>query len=334
MSIQQSLTGKTLGVYLGLDKVSFVTTPQPQVKVTFAGFDGDRHAGITRKADSRTPHYPRGTEIRSDRQISIVSVEELAQIAMAMDLPEIKPEWLGANLLLQGIPSMTSLPPMTRLFFGARDGIGSPGRKFTLPTPRQNHSGCYSRPGLQVLFPKAGMHLRGLVACVERPGAIGTGDPVRVEIPQQTPLCAALIHRMRSPPIGRFHYYDNRNTCNGRPALPQDFRHLVAPGGKLDFNESGATGAQCSDRPSPEPGYQPGCLWRRGVPAGFDLGIAYHHDPGGIHSIEQGLRFLPTAAHVYDEGGFDPHRCAYPGRLHPAILCCGSRDHRRATGNR
>jgi hypothetical protein len=186
MSIQQHLAGKTLGVYLGQDKGSLVTTPQPQVTVTFAGFEGDRHAGITRKADSRTPHYPRGTEIRNDRQVSIVSLEELARIAAAMGLPEIKPEWLGANLLLQGIPSLTSLPPMTRLFFGAGVVLVVQAKNRPCLHPGKIIQDSYSRPGLQELFPKAGMHLRGLVACVERPGAISQGDPVEVEIPHQS----------------------------------------------------------------------------------------------------------------------------------------------------
>ncbi len=186
MSIQQRITGQTQGVYLGLDEDSFVTTPQTQVTVTFAGFEGDRHAGITRKADSRTPHYPRGTEIRNDRQVSIVSVEELAQIAAAMGLPEIKPEWLGANLSLQGIPSLTGLPPMTWLFFGAGAVLVVQAENLPCQHPGKIIQDAYARPDLQGLFPKAGMHLRGLVACVERPGAILQGDPVEVEIPQQT----------------------------------------------------------------------------------------------------------------------------------------------------
>jgi hypothetical protein len=186
MSIQPRLTGNTLGVYLGLDQVSLVTTPQPQVTATFAGFEGDRHAGITRKADSRTPHYPRGTEIRNDRQVSIVSVEELAQIAAAMDLPEIKPEWLGANLLLQGIPNLTRLPPMSRLFFDAEVVLVVQAENLPCQHPGKIIQDAYSRPGLQGLFPKAGMHLRGLVAYVERPGTILPGEPVEVEIPQQT----------------------------------------------------------------------------------------------------------------------------------------------------
>lgn len=186
MSIQQRLNGNTLGVYLGLDKISFVTTSQTRVTVTFAGFEGDRHAGITRKADSRTPQYPRGTEIRNDRQVSIVSVEELAQIATEMGLPEIKPEWLGANLSLQGIPNLTALPAMTRLFFGAGAVLVIQAENLPCQHPGKIIQDAYARPDLQGLFPKAGMHLRGLVACVEKPGAILQGDPVDVEIPQQT----------------------------------------------------------------------------------------------------------------------------------------------------
>jgi hypothetical protein len=56
-----------ISVFLGLDPRSLITTRQFQVKVTWAGFEGDKHAGITRWSDGRTPHYPRGTEIRNDR---------------------------------------------------------------------------------------------------------------------------------------------------------------------------------------------------------------------------------------------------------------------------
>ena len=44
----------------------------------------------------------------------------------------------------------------------------------------------YRRPDLQGLFPKAGLHLRGLVACVEKPGIIQKNDPVEAEVPRQT----------------------------------------------------------------------------------------------------------------------------------------------------
>ena len=46
--------------------------------------------------------------IRNDRQISIVSAEELALIAKELHVPEVKPEWLGANLLISGIPNLSA----------------------------------------------------------------------------------------------------------------------------------------------------------------------------------------------------------------------------------
>ena len=97
MKIINKVNGTVLKVMLGLEASSLVTTAQTQVKVTFAGLEGDRHAGLTYKSDSRTPHYRRGTEIRNVRQVSMISVEELQEIARRMDLPALEPEWLGAN---------------------------------------------------------------------------------------------------------------------------------------------------------------------------------------------------------------------------------------------
>jgi hypothetical protein len=34
-----------------------------------------------------------------------------------MQIPEVLPEWVGANLALQGIANLTMLPPSTRIFF-------------------------------------------------------------------------------------------------------------------------------------------------------------------------------------------------------------------------
>ncbi|MFM8321040.1 MAG: MOSC domain-containing protein, partial [Chloroflexota bacterium] len=110
-------TGILRAVYLGLDPDTFFTTAQPELTAEFTGFAGDKHAGFTRPADSRTPWYPRGTQIRNDRQLSLVSVEELAEVARLLQVPEIQPEWLGANLLIVGVPDLSLLPPNTRLFF-------------------------------------------------------------------------------------------------------------------------------------------------------------------------------------------------------------------------
>ncbi|MCA1668286.1 MAG: hypothetical protein LC793_13000, partial [Thermomicrobia bacterium] len=66
------------------DAAYLVSTPVSEVRVTLEGFEGDRHAGFTRRADNRTPFYPRGTVIGNSRQVSIVSVEELTAMATAL----------------------------------------------------------------------------------------------------------------------------------------------------------------------------------------------------------------------------------------------------------
>jgi hypothetical protein len=64
------------------DPVSIVSTPIPRLELDFGGVVGDRHHGLTRTSDPRQlRYYPRGTLIRNRRQLSLVAVEELAEIA-------------------------------------------------------------------------------------------------------------------------------------------------------------------------------------------------------------------------------------------------------------
>jgi hypothetical protein len=63
------------------------------VDITYAGFDGESHSGLVRASCVRVRgQYAQGTEIRNTRQVSIVSVEELALIADAMDIDTLEPE--------------------------------------------------------------------------------------------------------------------------------------------------------------------------------------------------------------------------------------------------
>ena len=55
--------------------------------------------------------------MRNERQLSIVAADELAIVAERMGLAEIKPEWIGANLLIEGVPHLSMLPSGTLLFF-------------------------------------------------------------------------------------------------------------------------------------------------------------------------------------------------------------------------
>ncbi len=178
------LRGRVIGVYLGLDPHSLVTTRTEEAQVTFEGFAGDRHAGLTRLSDGRTPYYARGTEIRNSRQVSIVSAEELAEVAAAMGLDSVQPEWLGANLLLAGIPNLTRLAPGVRMVFAGGVVLAVEGENLPCESPGKVIQAVHpATPGLVPLFVRAARGRRGIVAWVEKPGRIRSGDEVRLLVP-------------------------------------------------------------------------------------------------------------------------------------------------------
>jgi len=184
--MKKPLEGLVLSIFVGRDPEALEKGMVPNVKVTLEGFEGDKHAGLTRLSDVRVPHYPEGTVISNTRQVSIVSREELEQIAKALNVPSIAAGWLGANLNLLGIPNLTQLPPSTRLFFpqdavlvidSENEPCTGPGRVIQKHYP--------DVPKLTSAFPKAAINKRGLVAWVERAGMIMTGDTVSIDLPPQ-----------------------------------------------------------------------------------------------------------------------------------------------------
>lgn len=183
---KQVLFGRVEGVYATLTRQSLVSTPFPEIQATLEGFAGDVHSGFIKPAGSREERYPRGEMVRNNRQVSLVSLEELAEVAAAMGVPAIRAEWLGANLAVSGIPRLTHLPPFTRLFFasGAVLIITSENKPCIHPG-RVIHEQYPQHSGLADAFVKQALHRRGLVAVVERAGRISTGDKIRVELPHQ-----------------------------------------------------------------------------------------------------------------------------------------------------
>lgn len=154
------------------------------VKVSYAGLQGESHSGLVRSSCVRVRHqYPQGTEIRNTRQISIVSTEELAAIAETMGISELKPEWLGANLLVSGIPSFSQIPPSTRMIFAGGASLVVDLENSPCKYPGEIIDRHY--PGFGNLFPKAAVGRRGVTAWVEREGSINTGDSIRLYIPPQ-----------------------------------------------------------------------------------------------------------------------------------------------------
>lgn len=154
------------------------------VEVSYEGLQGESHSGLVRSSCVRVRHqYPQGTEIRNTRQISIISTEELAAIAETMGIAELKPEWLGANLLVSGIPNFSQIPPSTRMIFAGGASLvvdleNSP-CKYPGDIIDRHH------PGFGSLFAKAAVGRRGVTAWVEREGHINTGDSIRLYIPPQ-----------------------------------------------------------------------------------------------------------------------------------------------------
>lgn len=163
------------------DPSSLRSTALTSISLTFEGIEGDVHFGITRKADGRTPWYERGTLIRNDRQVSLVSFEELAQVSARMGVNQIKPEWLGANLLVKGIPDLSQLPWKSRIVCSG--GVVLSGLRENKPCigPGKLIADEYHQPELAKLFPTAAIHLRGLVAIIEKPGEISPGDTIHIE---------------------------------------------------------------------------------------------------------------------------------------------------------
>ncbi|MCX7349283.1 MAG: MOSC domain-containing protein [Alphaproteobacteria bacterium] len=155
-----------------------------EARLLFSGMEGDCHGGITRKSDSRMlKQYKRNTEVRNSRQLSILSAEELAAVAGVMGIPDVKPEWVGANMLLSGIPELTMLPPSTRLQFpsGAMIVVDAENHPCRYPADiiARHH------PEQKKGFVAAAMHKRGVVGWVEAEGVVRTGDAVTVWVPPQ-----------------------------------------------------------------------------------------------------------------------------------------------------
>lgn len=154
------------------------------IDLTYEGIVGEARSGLTRPSCSRlTSQYPRGTEIRNVRQLSVLSAEELADIARALDLEQIDPAWLGASMVVAGLPDFTHVPPSSRLQAdnGATLVVDMENRPCTLAAREVERA----HPGHGIGFKPAARGKRGVTAWVEHPGRLQLGDRLRLHIPDQ-----------------------------------------------------------------------------------------------------------------------------------------------------
>lgn len=179
------ISGRVTGLYINPDRdAGLESAARDRVVATYEGFEGEAHGGLTRPSCSRVKlQYPRGTEIRNARQITVLGREELEEVAADMGLDRIEPEWVGANMILEGIPLLTQLPPGSRLIF---EGGAS------IVVDMENGPCRYAaeviekhRPGLGTPFAKVASGRRGITAWVEKTGEIALGERCLLHIPPQ-----------------------------------------------------------------------------------------------------------------------------------------------------
>jgi len=178
----KKLTGKVSRV-LQAEGDDFVSRDVETLRLTYGGVKDDYHEGPTRQSGAREPWYPRGTEMRNERQLSILSEEELAAIAQNMGLEKVDAGWVGANLVMEGIPNLTYLPPRTLLMFDGGvtiriDGDNGPCKYAGAEIARNigETAADLKNTETALSFVKAAQMKRGLVGWVEREGEIRPGE--------------------------------------------------------------------------------------------------------------------------------------------------------------
>ncbi len=176
-------------VWLGVqrvpvEKLVIRAEPLDEMPLSYAGFAGEVHGGVTRPACSRVlAQHPTGTEIRNVRQLSLVSAEEVAEVAAALGMERIDYAWLGASAVISGIADFSHLPPSSRL--QGPDGM-------TLVIDMQNRpcqepavTMAKATGGQGKMFKPAAEGKRGVTAWVEREGVLRVGDRLRLHVPDQ-----------------------------------------------------------------------------------------------------------------------------------------------------
>ncbi|MDX1742422.1 MAG: sulfurase [Ruegeria sp.] len=158
--------------------------PVDALDLGFDGVQGERHEGVNRASCVRVKNlYPKGTEIRNVRQLSILSQEELAGIAATMELEDLDPSYLGASIILKGIPDFSHIPPSSRL--QADSGVTLTVDMENAPCVLPGREIEADHTGYGAAFKPAAEGRRGVTAWVERPGALRVGDQMQLFVPDQ-----------------------------------------------------------------------------------------------------------------------------------------------------
>ena len=156
------------------------------VGIRFEGADGEGHSGLTRTSCVRVRDlYPMGTEIRNVRQLTIVSEENLAEIAQAMGIDRIDPAWLGASVVIGGIGDFSHVPPSSRLVAPSCAALTIDMENLPCGWPEKKIR--HHHPDWSERFLEAATGRRGVTAWVEREGQLALGESLTLFVPAQAP---------------------------------------------------------------------------------------------------------------------------------------------------
>jgi hypothetical protein len=155
-----------------------------ELVLSYAGAAGEAHSGVTRPSCVRVKtQWPEGTEIRNVRQLSVMSQEEIDQIAAICGLDYLDPALLGCTLVVKGISDLSHVPPSSRLQSPNLTTIvvdmqnrpcNLPAREIEIDHP------THGKP-----FKAAAKGKRGVTAWVEHEGTFRVGDKLTLHVPDQ-----------------------------------------------------------------------------------------------------------------------------------------------------
>ena len=169
-----------------VENLIITALPLTTMPLTFAGYADEVHAGLTRLSCSRVrAQYPRGTTIRNVRQLCVVCAEEMAAVAVELGLTSFDPAWVGASVVISGLPDFTHVPPSSRL--QAQDGTTLVVDMENLPCQEPAVTIAKATGGQGRAFKTAAQGRRGVTTWVERQGTLHLGQRMRLHVPAQRP---------------------------------------------------------------------------------------------------------------------------------------------------
>ena len=137
--------------------------PQPLVRVTEEGVEGDYHSGPVNK------HKKGGDPEPNHRAVSIVAREVYDDVAGTLEIL-LEPGAFAENFLTQGLGDLSDLVPGDRIRLGADVVIEVSGQNSPCSALSIHHADIVSNL----------VGRRGIVGTVVRPGKVQPGDDVEI----------------------------------------------------------------------------------------------------------------------------------------------------------